>query len=146
MTATVAAAPPPLASPVCHQPCCRPWQAVTPHPPPRPDTQKQKPSPSISPGPCNPHVYQPRAYFAAAACPPPACVLVCVADAGVLQALEDGKSDEEVMKLIEGGAVATPLERRGESCCLFWGQRLFVWGQGNGDVGRFLFLGFYEEV
>lgn len=32
------------------------------------------------------------------------------AEAGVLQALEDGKSDEEVMKLIEGGAVATPLE------------------------------------
>jgi hypothetical protein len=33
----------------------------------------------------------------------------------VLQALEDGKSDEEVMRLIEGGAVATPLEeRRGE--------------------------------
>lgn len=34
------------------------------------------------------------------------------AESGVLQALEDGKSDEEVMKLIEGGAVATPLERR----------------------------------
>jgi len=34
------------------------------------------------------------------------------AESGVLQALEDGKSDEEVMKLIEGGAVATPVERR----------------------------------
>jgi hypothetical protein len=42
-------------------------------------------------------------------------LVVPVAEAGVLQALEDGKSDEEVMKLIEGGAVATPLENnRGE--------------------------------
>jgi hypothetical protein len=32
----------------------------------------------------------------------------------VLQAYEEGQSDEQVMKLIEGGAVATPLERRGE--------------------------------
>jgi hypothetical protein len=42
-------------------------------------------------------------------------LLLLAADAGVLQALEDGKSEEEAFKLIEGGAVATPLERPGES-------------------------------
>jgi hypothetical protein len=43
-----------------------------------------------------------------------AAAAAAAAESGVLQAYEDGQSDEQVMKLIEGGAVATPLERRGE--------------------------------
>ena len=39
----------------------------------------------------------------------------CTADAGVLQALEEGKSEEEALKMSDGSAIASPAEQHSSS-------------------------------